>query len=69
MLFFFYNLIAKRFDAGWQYGEKRNDEEKRNPDLVPYSDLTDSEKEYDRKMACGVLKLVKALGYKIVKEE
>ena len=59
----------QRIDEGWQYGEKRDDGFKLHPDLVPFSDLTDSEKEYDRKMACGVLKLVKALGYKIVKEE
>ena len=59
----------QRIDEGWRYGEKRDDDQKLHPDLVPFSDLTDCEKEYDRKMACGVLKLVKALGYKIVKEE
>ena len=59
----------QRMDDGWTYGEKRDDEHKKHPDLVPYSDLTDSEKEYDRKMARGTLELVQRLGYKIVKDE
>jgi hypothetical protein len=54
---------------GWKYGDERDDKQKKHPDLVPYSDLTDSEKEYDRKMARGTLELVQRLGYKIVKDE
>jgi hypothetical protein len=37
--------------------------------LVPYSDLTEEEKKYDRKMAQGTLELIQRLGYKIVKEK
>ena len=57
-----------RLDDGWQYGEKRDDEHKKHPDLVPYSDLPDTEKKYDRKMAQGTLELIQRLGYKIRKE-
>lgn len=58
-----------RMDDGWTYGEKRDDDHKKHPDLVPYSDLTKEEKKYDRKMARSTLELVQRLGYKITKEE
>ena len=35
----------QRMDEGWQYGEKRDDDLKLHPDLVPFSDLTDSDNE------------------------
>ncbi len=37
---------------------------KKHPDLIPYVDLTASEKEYDRKMAMDTLKLVISMGYR-----
>ena len=58
----------QRMDDGWTYGEKRDDEHKKHPDLVPYSDLPEKEKEYDRITARGILQLIQRLGYKIVKE-
>ena len=57
-----------REKEGWSYGPKRNDDKKENPDMRPYSDLEDSEKQYDRNMAINTLKLVQKMGYKIVKE-
>lgn len=56
-----------RIKEGWTYGKERNDVTKQHPDLVPYSALPDSEKEYDRIMAFKTIKLVKKLGYDIVK--
>ena len=53
---------------GWTYGEIRDDDKKTTPCLVPYSELSDSEKEYDRVTALQKLKLIVALGYKISKE-
>ena len=57
-----------RIKAGWTYGEKRDDDKKQTPCLVPYGDLPESEKEYDRNTAYGTLKLLVALGYKITKK-
>ena len=57
----------QRMDEKWTYGPKRDDDNKKHPDLIPYSDLSESEKEYDRKAARGILELVQRLGYKIVK--
>ena len=56
-----------RIADGWTYGETRNDEMKTTPCLVQYSELTDSEKEYDRVTALQTLKLIVALGYRIEK--
>lgn len=54
---------------GWTYGPKRNDEKKQNPCMVPYSDLPDSEKQYDRDMAMKTIKLLKKLGYDLIKHK
>ena len=51
--------------AGLEYGEQRNDELKTHPCLVPYEDLTEEEKEYDRNTSIGTLKLILKLGFKI----
>jgi len=55
-----------RIADGWKYGPKRNDDRKENPCLVPYEDLPESEKEYDRSMAMETLKAILALGYRIL---
>lgn len=55
-----------RMDEGWVYGPVRDDELKQHPDLVPYSQLPDSEKEYDRIMAMNTLRLVRCLGFDII---
>jgi ryanodine receptor 2 len=58
---------AQRIKDGWSYGPSRDDANKRHPCLVPYDQLPDSEKEYDRKTATQSLKAVIALGFRIVK--
>lgn len=57
-----------RINQGWTFGKQRNDELKTHPCLVPYEDLPESEKEYDRNTAIGTLKLIMKLGFKIEKE-
>lgn len=56
-----------RIQQGWTYGEQRNDELKTHPCLVPYEELPESEKEYDRNTSVGTLKLILKLGFKISK--
>lgn len=58
---------AARKAEGWTYGPVRNDALKQHPDMLPYSALSDSEKEYDRLIAINTIKLVKKLGWKLVK--
>ena len=56
-----------RIKDGWRYGETRNDERMEHPCLIPYEELPDSEREYDRNTAIGTLKLIHKLGFKITK--
>lgn len=56
-----------RMAEGWTYGPQRNDDLKTHPGLVPYEELPEGEREYDRNTAIGTLKLIRALGYDIVK--
>lgn len=57
----------ERQSEGWTYGIKRDDSKLETPDMVPYAQLPESEKQYDRLMAEDTLKLLIALGYKIEK--
>ncbi|MDR3689718.1 MAG: RyR domain-containing protein [Fimbriimonas sp.] len=59
------NWASQRMKDGWNYGPSRNDEAKENPCLVPYSELPDSEKVYDRLAAMETIKAIVALGYEI----
>lgn len=56
----------QRIGDGWKYGPLRNDELKEHPCLVPYEDLPEHEKEYDRKTSEETIKVLLYLGYKII---
>ena len=56
----------QRIEAGWTYGSQRDDARKTHPDLVPYRDLAEDEKEYDRTSVVETLKAILMLGYQIV---
>ena len=56
-----------RISQGWSYGAERNDALKQHPCLVPYNELPEVEKAYDRDTALGTLKLIAKLGFKISK--
>lgn len=57
-----------RIKQGWRYGAERNDERREHPCLVPYDELPESEREYDRNTSVETLKLILSLGFKITKE-
>jgi hypothetical protein len=59
----------RRLADGWTYGPRRDDVRKQHPGLVPYAQLSEAEKEYDRATALLTLKAVIALGYRIVRDE
>lgn len=56
-----------RIKQGWTYGEQRDDEKKLHPCLVPYEELPEDEKLYDRHTAEETIKLILKLGFKIDK--
>ena len=57
----------ERIKEGWTLGPERDDVKKTTPCLIPYEELPESEKEYDRLTAFETIKLVVKLGYKISK--
>lgn len=54
-----------RADSGWTFGPVRNDERKESPCMIPYSELPESEKDYDRNTCTETLKLILKLGFRI----
>ena len=57
---------AGRIADGWTKGP-RNDDLKQHPCLVPYEELSEEEKDYDRRTSAETLKFIIAQGYSIVK--
>lgn len=58
---------ASRIADNWSYRPLRNDALKHHNCLVPYDQLPDSEKEYDRRNCMETIKLILKLGYEIKK--
>lgn len=57
----------QRLTSGWRFGPQRDDAAKEHPCLIPYEQLPESEKEYDRCTAMETLKAIAALGYRCEK--
>lgn len=58
-----------RMEQGWTYGPKRDDAQKKHPCLVPYAELPEEEKLYDRNTSQETLRFILAQGFSIVKAE
>lgn len=56
---------TSRIAEGWTYGTSKDVEQKKTPLLVPYNELPESEKDYDRNTALETLKLIIKFGYNI----
>lgn len=59
------NWSSQRLAEGWRYGPVRDDARKEHPGLVPYDELSESEKQYDRTTALETLKAIVSLGYRL----
>jgi ryanodine receptor 2 len=59
------NWASQRILDGWSYGPHRDDKLKTHPSLVPYEQLPEAEKVYDRRSAMETLKAMLSLGFKI----
>lgn len=57
---------ANRRADGWSYGPVRNDEKKQHPCMVPYDELPEREKDYDRSTSLETLKFILKSGFSIV---
>ncbi|MBQ8022398.1 MAG: Ryanodine receptor Ryr [Bacteroidales bacterium] len=58
-----------RLQEGWVLGPRRDDRLKTHPCLVPYEELPESEKEYDRRTALKTLALICRLGFRVVRDQ
>lgn len=58
---------SNRISQGWTYGTQRDDAKKEHPCLVPYEELSEMEKAYDRSTSISTIKLILKLGFKIHK--
>jgi len=58
---------SKRVAEDWKYAPEPDYHQKLHNRLVPYSQLPESEKEYDRAMALETLRVILALGFRIEK--
>ena len=56
-----------RIKEGWTYGPVRDDQKRQTPCLVPYDQLPEEEKAYDRNTAFGTLKFIVSQGFEIHK--
>ena len=55
----------QRMADGWRWGASRDDARKLHPSLIPYEELPESEKIYDRATAMETVKAILALGLRI----
>lgn len=56
-----------RTGEGWVYGPVKNVEKREDPNIRPYADIPESEKEYDRNTAKAVISTLLEKGYRIEK--
>lgn len=56
---------AGRIAAGWKYGPVRDEIKKEHPCLIPYENLSEEEKDYDRSTAISTIKFLIANRYSI----
>ncbi|XP_043283357.1 ryanodine receptor isoform X10 [Venturia canescens] len=58
-----------KIEAGWIYGEQRDDLQKIHPCIVQFERLPAAEKRYDTQLAVQTLKTILALGYYITMDK
>ena len=54
-----------RIAQGWSYGPQRDDNAKKHPCLLPYEELPEEEKVYDRNTSIETLKFILKAGFAI----
>jgi hypothetical protein len=58
----------RRIEDGWTFGPERCDERKHHPCLIPYSELPNTEKDYDRGIVIGTIRAILALGFVVQRD-
>ena len=55
--------MEQKTDAGWTFGNERNDDLRLHPLIIPYGDLTEAQKELDREPVRHILTLLADSGW------
>ena len=58
---------AGRIAAGWKYGPVRDEIKKEHPCIIPYEELSEEEKDFDRATALSTISFIIANGFSINK--
>ena len=58
---------AERFLSGWRYGKEKDNNRRISPYLIPYDNLPDDIKEYDRVAVKNIPELLIKIGLKVLK--
>lgn len=61
------NWSQERINQGWVWGPVRDDAKKHHPCLIPYDELSEEEKEYDRITSAQTLKMILSMGFRIIR--
>lgn len=59
---------AGRLAEGWRYGPVLDEKLRTHPCLIPYEELPESEKEYDRRTAAAAICCILEHGYKLKRD-
>jgi len=57
----------RKMQEGWKFGEVRDNDKKFHPNLMPYCELSESDRELDRDASYGIIGSLLNLGYSIRK--
>lgn len=60
---------ANRIRDGWEYGPEYDGKNRKHPCLIPYAQLPESEKEYDKSTAKHTIQLLLSAGFQIIPPE
>ena len=58
----------QRFAEGWNYGAEHNYDRREHPSLVPYEELPENEKVYDRNTALETIRYILYHGFEIIQK-
>ena len=59
---------AERLLNGWRYGEKKDIVKKENPNIIPWKDLPDTMREYDRNAVRRIPEILASVGFELYEE-
>jgi len=60
---------ADRSINGWKFAKTRDDQKKLHPNMIPYSELSEADKQKDRDSVLKMLDVVRSKGYRIVRSD